>query len=191
MIGGRQHEGGRHSIRQRMGVWAAVVALLLLIPLVAMQFTDEVKWGVFDFVFAGALLFGAALSYELIAKKGGATAYRTAVGVAVATALILVWVNAAVGIIGDDESFNMMYFGVLAIGAIGALLARFRPEGMALALAVTATAQMLVPSIVLAIPGLRGALMEPPGVGAVFALNAVFAALWLLSAWLFWKAGRA
>ena len=35
---------------------ALVTALVLLVPLVAMLFTDEVDWGVSDFVFAGVLL---------------------------------------------------------------------------------------------------------------------------------------
>jgi hypothetical protein len=173
-----------------MAAWAAVVALILLIPLVAMQFSDEWNWDLFDFVFAGTLLFGAALTYELVATKGGTTAYRAAVGIAVATALVLVWINAAVGIIGDDEFFNLMYFGVLAIGIVGALIARLQPLGMARALLAVAIAQMLVPLIVLAIPNLRGALWEPPGPVGVFVLNAFFAMLWIGSAWLFRKAAR-
>jgi hypothetical protein len=144
----------------------------------------------FDFIFAGAVLFGAGLTYELVAGKGDAIAYRAGVGVAVATALILVWVNAAVGIIGDDESINFMYFGVLAIGLIGALIARFEPQSMAPTLFTMAAAQMLIPVIVLMIPNLRGALWEPPGVLGVFGLNAFFAMLWVGSAWLFRKAAQ-
>jgi hypothetical protein len=190
MAGASDNSGGWRRSRWRIAALAAVVALILMIPLVAMQFSDEWKWDLFDFVFAGTLLFGAGLTYELVAKKGGTAAYRVAVGLAVATALVLVWVNAAVGIIGDDESFNMMYFGVLAIGIAGALIARFQPQGMARALFMVAIAQMLVPLIVLMIPSLRGGLMEPPGVVGVFGLNAVFAMLWVGSAWLFRKAAR-
>ena len=83
-----------------------------------------------------------------------------------------------------------MYFGVLAVGMIGAFIARLQPQGMARALFAMAIAQMLVPVIVLAIPNLRGALMEPPGPLGVFALNAFFATLWIGSAWLFWKAAQ-
>ena len=46
-------------------------AFILLVPLVAMQFTDEVAWDLADFVVAGILLFGAGLAYELIATKAG------------------------------------------------------------------------------------------------------------------------
>jgi hypothetical protein len=154
-----------------------------------MQISDEWNWDLFDFIFAGTVLFGAALTYELVAVKGGTAAYRAAVGVAVATGLVLVWINAAVGVIGDDESFNLMYFGVLAIGIAGALAARFRPQGMMRALLAVSIAQMLVPLVVLAIPTWRAALWEPPGPAGVFILNAIFAALWVASALLFRRAG--
>lgn len=67
----------------------------------------------------------------------GGTAYRVATGIAVAAALVLFWMNAAVGIIGDGP-VNLMYLGVLAVGFVGALVARFQPHGMALALFATA-----------------------------------------------------
>ncbi len=58
--------------------------------------------------------------------------------------------NGAVGIIGsEDNDANMLYFGVLAVGVVGALMARFRPIGMMLALIATALAQMLVAVIAL------------------------------------------
>jgi hypothetical protein len=66
-----------------------------------MQFSPEVKWGPFDFAVAGVLLFGSGLTYELVARKMGRIAYRAAAGIAVVTAL-LVWLNLAVGIIGDE-----------------------------------------------------------------------------------------
>ncbi len=68
-------------------------------------------------------------------------ACRSAVGVALATAVILMWVNGAVGVIGSENNdANLMYFGVLAVGIIGAVIARFQPRGMALALFATALA---------------------------------------------------
>ncbi len=68
--------------------------LLLLIPLLAMQFTDEVRWGLFDFIFMGILLFGSGLAYEFIVTRQGSTvAYRAATFIAVGTALALVWIN--------------------------------------------------------------------------------------------------
>jgi hypothetical protein len=186
----RNSTESRGVSRRRLAAWAAVVALILLIPVVAMQFSEEWHWGLFDFVFAGTVLFGAALAYELIAQKGGTAAYRAAVGLAVATAVVLVWINAAVGIIGEDDLFTLMYVGVLALGLVAAFVVRFRPQAMVRVLIAIAVGQMLVPAVVLVIPGLRAALWEPPGLAGVFVLNACFAALWLCSAWLFGKAAR-
>ncbi|OHA46105.1 MAG: hypothetical protein A3A80_00680 [Candidatus Terrybacteria bacterium RIFCSPLOWO2_01_FULL_44_24] len=177
------------DVKRRLIRWAVVVALILLIPLVLTIRDGGVEgvgwnWTFFDFIFMGTLLFGAGLVYELIARKMSNSAYRAAVGVAVVTAVLMVWINAAVGIIGDGDFPNAMYFGVLAIGGIGALIARFRPYGMSHALFAMALAQAMVPGIALIIwpPSV---ISWEPGVMKVFALNAVFVLLWVGSALLF------
>ena len=143
MAGHTENGGGRRGSRWRIVVWAAT-PLILLLHLLAMQVTDEVVWSAADFAFAGALLVGAGLTYELAARKAGNIAYRAAVGVAGAAALLLVWLSLGVGIIGrDGDPANLMYFGVLAVGIIGALIARFRPRGMARALFATALARLV------------------------------------------------
>ena len=124
-------------------------------------------------------------------------AYRMGVGVACATGFVLLWINAAAGIIGDGP-INLLYLGVLAVGFLGALLARFQPGGMALAFFATAVAQMLVPVAALAIwnAGWKAPFLNPnsphppfhPGIGPIFGLNAVFALAWIASALLFRKA---
>ena len=114
-------------------------------------------------------------------------AYRLAVGVALAAAFILVWLSLGVGIIGaDGDPANMMYFGVLAVGIIGAIVARFRPHGMARALFAAALAQALVAVIAL-IAGL-GLPWSPPV--EILALNGFFIALFVGSAFLFRYAAR-
>jgi hypothetical protein len=155
--------------------------LILLIPLVLTLLGDGVdgqgwNWKLGDFIFAFVLLFGTGLAYELIARKSDNSAYRFAVGIAVVSALLLVWVNAAVGIIGEPGGPNLMYFGVLAVGFIGALIARFRPHGMARTLFTMALAQILVPVIALVIAKPQ-VVMEAPGVVGVFGLNIFFAML--------------
>jgi hypothetical protein len=186
MAGTTENGDGRHGSRWRIAVWSAA-ALALLLPLVAMQFTDEVVWNLADFAIAAVLLFGAALAYELLAKKADNIAYRAAAGVAVGTALLLVWVNLAVGIIGDEENpANLMYVAVLAVAFLGAIVARFQPNGMARALIATALAQALV-AMIAGIAGMGYPASPPP---EIFGVNALFAALWLISAWLFRKAAR-
>ena len=82
------------------------------------------------------------------------TAYRIAVGLALTAAFLIVWLNAAAGLIGieDDDPANLLYVAVLAIGLIGAITARFQPRGLARALFVTALAQACVGAIALKLP---------------------------------------
>lgn len=84
-------------MQNRVILWVAVATgLLLLVPLAAMQFTDEMAWTLFDFMLAGALLFGAGLIFVLAARK--VRVHRAVIGIAVAAALIYLWAELAVGI---------------------------------------------------------------------------------------------
>ncbi|MCI0351057.1 MAG: hypothetical protein L0Z53_16655 [Acidobacteriales bacterium] len=157
--------------------------LILLIPLV-LTLLGSWHWRPGAFIFFFVLLFGAGLTYELVAKRMSNKAYRFAVGLAVGTALILTWMNLAVEIIGDDNPANLMYFGVLLVGTIGAAIARLEPRGMARALFAMALAQVLVPVIALIFWKTNFA----PGVAAVFGLNAFCAMLFVGSALLFRRA---
>jgi hypothetical protein len=76
-------------------------ACLLLLPLVAMQFTDAMQWSAFDFMVAAVLLLGACFTFEFFARRGHTTAYRVTVGVVIAMALLIVWLELAVGIFGS------------------------------------------------------------------------------------------
>jgi hypothetical protein len=179
VMAGKTGIGGRGRSRWPGALWGAA-ALVLLMPWVAMQFTEEVNWGLHDFVTFGGMLVAACGTCELAARKTANTAYRAAVGVAVATAFILVWLNLAVGIIGnEDNPANLMYGGVLAVGIVSAIIVRFQPHGMARALVATAVAQALVAVIALF-----------AGSGSAVILTGLFVAMWLTSAWLFRKAAR-
>jgi hypothetical protein len=179
MAGNPENGSVRRGNPLRIAVWGTA-AFLLLLPLVAMQFSKEVNWTLFDFVVFGAMLLVACGTYELATRLSGNTAYRAAVGVAVVGGFLLVWMNLAVGIIGSEEnSANLMFAGVLAVGAIGALIARFQPHGMARALVATALAQALV-----AVIALIAGLGELP----LWFLTVFYVALWLASAGLFQKA---
>lgn len=115
------------------------------------------------------------------------TAYRAAIGVAIAAACILVWLSLGVGIIGKDgDRANAMYFGVLAVGIIGAVIARLRPHGMARALIAMALAQALVAAIAV----IAGLGLPYSGPAEILLLNAFFVALFAGSAWLFRRAAR-
>lgn len=186
IAGNAETSGGWRGNRWRVAVWAAV-ALILLLPSAAMQFTDEVSWGVADFALASVLLIGTGITCELAMRKAGNIAYRAAVGVALAAALLLVWINLAVGIIGDEDYLaNVMYMGVLAAGIIGAIIARFQAHGMVRALFGTALAQALVAVIALAFR------LGSPASGPleILTLTEFFVVLWVGSALLFREAMR-
>jgi hypothetical protein len=76
------------------------VALLLLLPLIAMQFTNEVDWSLFDFVVAGVLLLGTGLLCELVMRKVKKIEYRIVICGALLVVLFLIWAELAVGIFG-------------------------------------------------------------------------------------------
>lgn len=171
----------------RLSPLFAATALLLAVPLVAMQVTDEVAWTLSDFVIAGALVFGTGVLFELAWRRAGTVAYRAAAGVALGAAFLLVWGILAVGVIGaSGDRADLMYAGVFAVGIVGALLARFRPRGMAWAMAATAAAQVAVGGVAL----IAGMVPAYNSAYEILGLSGFFAALWLLSAWLFRRAAR-
>lgn len=164
----------------KVAVWSLAGALLLA-PLVAMQFDTGVNWTLGDFVVFGAMLALALGAYEVGTRMSPNRSYRAGVGVAVAAGFLMVWANLAVGIIGDGDNLaNVAFFGVLLVGMMGALLAWFRPAGMARALYATAIANGAL-SVVCLVAGwdYRGALF-----------SLFFVLPWLLSAGLFRKAAR-
>jgi|GEM_PF-394220 len=178
--------------RARRRPSAAAVALVaaspLLVPALAMALTDEVAWGPVDFALAGVLLVGTALALRTVIVHVRDIAHRSAVGLTLGAALLLIWATLGVGIIGEPgEGANAMYAGVLGVAVAGALLARGRPRGMARAMLATATAQAGAAAIALVL----GAQDRPgASVAEILALNGMFVALFLGAAGLFAGAAR-
>ena len=85
--------------KRRLGI-LLTVAFLLLIPLIAMQFTDQVDWSLFDFIIMGVLLLGTGLSIEFVIRKVKKIQYRIVICGALVAALVLIWIELAVGIFG-------------------------------------------------------------------------------------------
>jgi hypothetical protein len=186
MAGDTENSWGRGS-RWSLVVWAAA-GLLLLAPLVAMQFTEDVVWTAVDFATFGAMLATACGAFELALRASSNWFYRIAVAVAEGAAFLLVWVNLAVGFLGDEGNrANMMFLGVIAVAILGSTVAGFRPAGMARAMLAAAATQVLV-----GVVGLAAGWASPgnEGLYEVSMGTSLFTALWLISAWLFSKAGR-
>lgn len=157
----------------RVAGWSAL-AILLLVPAVAMRFTAEVDWDETDFIVMGAMLLAVGLGVEFLFRRSGSAWYRVGAAVAVLAAFLTVWANLAVGFIrSEDNPYNLLFTGVVGLSLLGAAAVRFRPGGMAL---VTATAALLQAGLAL------GGLVSDPR-GGTFSL--MFALPWLVSASLF------
>ncbi len=177
-----QYPPKNRASRWRVAGWGAAATLLVL-PLIAMQFTDEVNWTGSDFAVFGAMLLVAGAVIELAVRKSRDRPYRLAAVVAVAAAFVLVWVNLAVGIIGSENNpANRMFAGVLVVAVFGAMLARFRSLGMARAMVATAITQILVAAVAI-VSDLGPDTAKWPW-DLVF-LTTFFTSLWLVSARLF------
>ncbi len=85
---------------QRLLAILITVAVILSLPLIAMQFTDEVDWNLRDFIIMGVLLTGTGLLCELVMRKVKTTGYRLLLCGAVLFGCFLVWAEMAVGIFG-------------------------------------------------------------------------------------------
>ena len=175
--------------QKRLIIIISIIAFLLLIPFIAMQFTTEVRWAPSDFLIMGTVLLAIGLSYEFIARRSNKTVYRAGFGVGLLGAFLLFWVNGAVGIIGNEgQTANYLYAAVLVVVLAGSLLARFKAPGMSRTLFAAAIVQMMVPVIAIVIWP-PTAISWSPGVFGVFLLSAFFAMLFVVSGFLFRQAG--
>ncbi|WP_217362967.1 hypothetical protein [Roseicella sp. DB1501] len=162
--------------RWRAVTWGGAAALLLT-PLLAMQFTHEVRWTGSDFAAFGLLLALPLGALDLAMRRTENASYRAAAALALGAAALMTWVNLAVGIVGSEGNpLNLAFFGVLAVGVLGACIARFRPRGMARTLARMGIAQALI-ALAALIAG------YPEGL-----LTGVFVVAWIVSARLFRRA---
>lgn len=170
-----------HPMHKNILRLAVGTALVLLIPLALTIRDGNVpnvgwNWSPFDFVFAFALIFGTGLAFLLTTRNSPSLQYRIAAGLGLLVAFLLVWVNGAVGIIGnEDNPLNLLYFGVIAVGFFGAILSRLRPRGLSNAMFAAAAVQLAVPAVAFAVA--RPVLSEPPGMAGVLAINAFLAML--------------
>jgi len=82
----------------RIFVWLALATgLLLLVPLVAMQYSEAVAWSGGDFLVMGALIFGFGSLFVVVSRRL-ARNYRLAVGISCAVLFLYLWAELAVGV---------------------------------------------------------------------------------------------
>lgn len=163
----------------RTVMWGGAVALLLA-PAVAMQFTTEVQWSLFDFALMGVLLAVACGAGELVLRASDSLTYRLGAAVAIGTTFVLGVGNMAVGLIGsEDNPANDRVWAVLAVGVVGALIARFKPRGLSLVMLALAAGQV----------GLA-LYADATGQDLPLRVTVVFVTGWLVAAALFDRAAR-
>jgi len=87
----------------------------------------------------------------------------------------------------SNNPINLLYFGVIADGVIGALIARFQPMGLAYTMLAMAAAQAMVAAIAL----IGGFYQTPPStVFEIIAVNGFFMFLFTVASILFWNFER-
>ena len=162
----------------RIAGWGSLLALLML-PALAMQMTGEVNWTAGDFVFA-AILFGfIGTVVELAVRFARPGAPRIGYLIAGFTAFFTFWSNAAVGIIGDEDSVNVFFFVMVTGAILAAMVVQFRPEAMRWIAVLLAIGQYAV--------GIA-ALRMMPSHAVEWGFLTVFAVFWLTAAWCFNRA---
>lgn len=139
--------GGRGLTGWRIAAWTGA-GLVLMIPLIAMRFTDEVRWTGFDFIVAGAMLAALIGAAELAVRISEDWLYRAGAAVAAVAAFLMVWVQGAVGLVGSEKDPSGLWFLLpLAVGAVGMVVSRGRAQGLGRTLWLMAGAQAVVAAV--------------------------------------------
>lgn len=86
---------------KRLIIILIAIAVLLLIPFVAMQFTNEVFWTSYDFVIMGILLLIIGLLCELVMRKVSKTKHIIFLCIGLIVIFLIIWAEMAIGIFGS------------------------------------------------------------------------------------------
>lgn len=151
----------------RIAGWGSI-AVLLSIPAIF-----RFPWTLSDFVIMGLLLGSLGLGIEFLVRQSGSLFVRLGAIVMVLTGFLTIWVNLAVGMIGDDELYNLLFLLPLGAALLGGAIVRLDPRAM---VKVSLLAALLQVGI-----GLGGYAMDPRGA----ILSAGFGLFWLFAAALF------
>lgn len=173
------HQGRRTRYWRIIG-WGGAVGLVLT-PLVAMQFTSEIAWDRADFVAAAIMLGIVGALIEFAVRMSSDWYFRLGTLFAVLSGFLVVWINGAVGMIGNEVNPINLYFGaVLVIAIAGVILSRFYVKAMPVAMFAAGLCQSTV--------GLVAGIFGSDARGGMFTI--FLAGFWFLAGLLFSKSGR-
>lgn len=162
--------------RWRIARWT-MAAGMLLTPLVMMQFVPGWNWTIGDFLFAGTMIGGVGLLYELAVRVSSSRAFRAGAAVALGASFLLVWST----LVRDDGNGIGFFLIVMAAG-VGAFAGRLNADSLA--------RTMLGVAVMQAMFGLAAAtapvVSKVPGASMFYIFySCFFCLLWLVSAGLF------
>jgi len=93
-------------IGKRHFVILGLVTLILLVPLIAMQFSQEVSWNWADFLIMGLLLVLTGFAPDYVRGKFRSPKTRVLIMAGILTAFRLIWIELALGIFGSPIAGN-------------------------------------------------------------------------------------
>jgi hypothetical protein len=168
-----------YQSRLRLLGWGSALALLSLPAIAMLAGADGVDWSVGDFIIFAIMLLALGGGIELASARSGNTAYRFGAITACGIGFLTIWANLAVGMIGSEENgYNMAFFAIVLLAAVGAAIVRGTAPGLAKVSFIAGLAQLGV--------GAMGYAADPRG--AVFSM--MFAAPWMIASALFSRAAR-
>ncbi len=163
----------------RVLMWS-VSACLLVLPAVAMLFTDEVSWSHTDFMVFALMLSVVCGCLEIVLRRSTSRNYLAGFAVALLASFLLVWVNLAVGIVGNEGNpVNLWFYVAPGVGVAWSVATRFTARGMAQAMIAAAIVQAIVAIVILTISKAHTPI-----------ITGIFVLLWLSSAQLFRSARK-
>lgn len=180
-------KGGGLRTFLRFAPWIGA-GCLLLAPLVAMQFSDEVDWTPFDFMVMGAMMLAVLIPWELALRTSRDLAHLAGCALTLGGCFVLLWLTLAVGVIGsEDNAANLMFFAVIGAAVLGAVVSAVRAEGMARTLFAMAVLQVGIGAIALGAQlGTEGERWPVDVIG----VTGFFTLLWLVAGVLFRSSAR-
>jgi len=78
-----------------------LIVILLLIPLIAMQFTNEIDWDITDFLIMSILMLGSGSLCEIVFRSVKSMKIRIILCIIIFFVIFLIWAELAVGIFGS------------------------------------------------------------------------------------------
>lgn len=163
-----------------------ITGLILLIPLAGELFVEGWNWGVGGFIFAGVMIFGTGVLFEIGRHMSKSNYYRAGFALALLAGFMIIWGNMAVGFIGEDNPANVLYMLMLLVAFLAVIGARLKAQAVSYILFGLALGQILIPFAA----HIFWSTDFEPGLTRILVLSAGFTGMWIVAALLFRQSTR-